>query len=112
MNRLQKRLTQLNAKLRYMAANKASKSVLYKIVKDILVIESAIEALQKPKSDLEIANEIAYQYGGNVWQNYGLTRIYFQMKGFRKKFYIEVKNGNLDLNNAPVRVFQAISNAA
>lgn len=50
MTRLQKRLAQLESKLRY-GANKFSKSQLFGIVKQILVIEAMIETTLKDVLD-------------------------------------------------------------
>ena len=58
MKRLQKRLAQLEAKLRYMS-NKLSASKLFGIIRQILVVEAMIEKLSQPvKSDLEVAIEL------------------------------------------------------
>jgi hypothetical protein len=112
MKRLQKRLQQLEAQLRY-GANKLSKSQLFGIVQKILVVEAAIAVMSQPqKTDLDIAHDLANDYDGKVWQGYGKTRVYFNITGFRKKFYIDIKNGNLDLTHAPVKVAFAIRYAA
>lgn len=112
MKRLQKRLAQLEAKLRY-GATKLSKSQLFGIVQKILVIEAAIAVLEaKTETDSEICQRLADEHGGNAWAGYGKNRVYFNITGFRKKFYIEVKDGSIDLSHAPVKVAFAIRYAA
>lgn len=57
MKRLTKRLAQLEAKLRYMASHKFSKSQMFGVIQKILIIEAAIAHLQQ-KTDLEKAIDL------------------------------------------------------
>jgi hypothetical protein len=51
MKRLQKRLAQLEAKLRYMASNKFSPAKLFQVIKSILTVEAMIENMSQPQKD-------------------------------------------------------------
>lgn len=117
MKRLQKRLAQLEAKLRY-GATKFSKSQLFAIIQQILVVESAIASNQlanqkafrrflSPAQAVDVINK-GFKFSDSrcqavLWQKYGKTRIYLnaidRSRHLQKNGYIEYINGKFDCSN-------------
>lgn len=118
MKRLTKRLAQLEAKLRY-GASKFSKSQLFGIIQNILVVEAAIAHLQianqikafrrflSPAQAVAVINQ-SFNFSDSrcqavLWEKYGKTRIYLnaidRSRHLQKNGYIEYVNGKFDCSN-------------
>jgi hypothetical protein len=118
MKRLQKRLAQLEAKLRY-GASKFSKSQLFAIIQNILVVESAIATSQianqvkafrrflSPVQAVDVINK-GFKFSDSrcqavLWEKYGKTRIYLnavdRTRHLQKNGFIEYVNGKFDCSN-------------